>query len=140
MNPILVFIVRLLLILLAYTFVGWIVYSIFKDLRHGSVKPLPESLSPITLTSEINDEVQSKQFSISPITIGRDPANDVYIDQPTISLRHCRISFSHKQWWAEDLDSTNGSHLNNSQINTPVVLTDGDELRLGEVTLKISIN
>lgn len=140
MNPILVFVLRLLLLLLAYSFVGWVAYSIFTDLRKGSVKSGPVSFPLITLTSELEEISIPRQFSNSQLTIGRDPASDYPIDHPTISLRHCRLSFHNKQWWAEDLESTNGSYLNESQIDSPTVLTDGDDLRLGEICIKININ
>jgi pSer/pThr/pTyr-binding forkhead associated (FHA) protein len=140
MNPTLVFLLRLLLLFLAYSFVGWIIYSISTDLRKGSVKTGPVSFPPITLISELEDEPSSRQFSLPQLTIGRDPANEYYLDHPTISLRHCRLTFHHKQWWAEDLDSTNGSFLNDSQIESPIVLTDGDELRVGEIRIKINLN
>jgi hypothetical protein len=140
MNPILVFLLRLLLLLLAYSFVGWIAFSIFTDLRQGSAKSGPVSFPLITLSSQLDDHSNPKQFSMSQVTIGRDPASDYPVDHPTISLRHCRLSFHNKQWWAEDLESTNGSYLNNSQIDSPTVLTDGDELHLGEICIKIHIN
>jgi pSer/pThr/pTyr-binding forkhead associated (FHA) protein len=140
MNPILVFIVRLLLILLAYTFVGLVVTSIFTDLRKGSGKTGAASIPPITLTGSPSDENNPRQFSIPLVTLGRDPASDVCLDHPTVSLRHCRLAFHNKQWWAEDLESTNGSYLNDIQIESPIVLTDGDELRLGEIHIKININ
>ena len=140
MNPILVFLLRLLLLLLAYSFMGWIAFSIFTDLRQGSAKSVPVSFPLVTLSSQLDDHSNPKQFSMSQVTIGRDPASDYPVDHPTISLRHCRLSFHNKQWWAEDLESTNGSYLNNSQIDSPTVLTDGDELHLGEICIKIHIN
>ena len=140
MNPVLIFIIRLLLLLLAYSFVGWIIYSIFTDLRKGTADSRPVAFPPITLTSDLGEEPNPRQFSIPEVTIGRDPASDCNLDHPTISIRHCRLAFHNKQWWAEDLESTNGSFLNNSQIDSPTVLTDGDELRLGEICIKININ
>ncbi|MBG0783972.1 MAG: FHA domain-containing protein [Anaerolineaceae bacterium] len=140
MNPILVLVLRVLLLLLAYTFVGWLAHSMFTDLRKSSGKSGPVSFPLITLTSELDEASNPRQFSNSQLTIGRDPVNDFPIDHPTISLRHCRLSFHNKQWWVEDLDSTNGSFLNDSQIDSPTVLTDGDELRLGEIYIKININ
>ena len=140
MNPILVFALRLLLILLAYTFIGWLVYLIFTDLRKNAGKTGAMPVPPISLTAAVDDEPDSRQFSMPPLTIGRDPASEYCLDHPTISLRHCRLTFHHKQWWAEDLESTNGSYLNNNQIVSPAVITDGDELRLGEILIKININ
>lgn len=140
MNPILVLLLRVLLVLLAYLFIGWIGYAIFSDLRKGTSAAGPTAIPPITLVAELESETISKQFNAPQLIIGRDPASNFSLNHPTISLRHCKIAFHHKQWWAEDLDSTNGSYLNNSQINSPIVLTDGDELRLGEVFITINFN
>jgi pSer/pThr/pTyr-binding forkhead associated (FHA) protein len=40
----------------------------------------------------------------------------------------------------EDLASTNGTYLNDEPVTTPVVITHGDELRLGNLGLKIEIS
>lgn len=140
MNPVLVLIIRLLILLLTYVFVGWIVYTIFTDLRKGSLKVKPVQITPITLTTAQKEEEKSKVFTSPQITIGRDPASDYFIDHPTVSLRHCRLSFQRKQWWVDDLNSTNGSYLNDSPIVSPNVLTDGDILRLGDLCITIQFN
>ena len=43
-----------------------------------------------------------------------------------------------KSGWVEDLQSTNGTYLNEDRILTPTVLTIGDELLLGQVSIQIS--
>ncbi|MEX0587137.1 MAG: FHA domain-containing protein, partial [Pirellulales bacterium] len=42
------------------------------------------------------------------ITIGRDAANDVVLDMPTVSLRHARLLIDQEQMTLEDVGSTNG--------------------------------
>ena len=140
MSPVLVLIIRLLILILTYVFVGWIAYSIFTDLSKSSLKGKPFHITPITLTIAQNDEKASRVFTSPQITLGRDPANDYFVDHPTVSLRHCKLSFQGKQWWVEDLNSTNGSFLNDSQIESPNVLTDGDIIRLGDLCITIQFN
>jgi len=140
MNPILAFLLRLLLVLLSYMFVGWIGYTIYTDLRKGVFASDQTVIPPIILQTELDGESQSKRFTIPEITLGRNPASDFPINDETISLIHCKLSYHHKQWWVEDLDSTNGSYLNNTQIKSPVVLTNSDELRLGQVLITIDFN
>lgn len=140
MNAILLFLLRLIFILLSYIFVGWIGYSIYTDLTGRSASKKWKSIPPLTLQIEIDQEQVNKSFSIPEILIGRDPACDFPINDDTISLRHAKISFHHKQWWAEDLDSTNGSYINEILIEEPVVLTNSDHLRLGRKILSIKIN
>lgn len=140
MNPLLAFLLRLIIILLLYVFLGWIGYSIYMDLRKGTFEKEQNVIPPLTIETVAEDVALSKQFSVPDVTIGRDPANLFPLEDSTISLRHLKLTFHHHQWWAEDLESTNGSYLNGVQIESPVVLTDGDKLRLGKVLLTININ
>lgn len=140
MNAVLSFSLRLIIIVLLYVFVGWIGYSIFMELRRGVYETEKAAIPPLSLTTSVGDLVQSQQFTIPEITIGRDPANPYHLPESTISLRHLKLSFHNNQWWAEDLDSTNGSYLNDVPIESPVVLTNGDELRLGQVYVTVKIN
>ncbi|MDY6872706.1 MAG: FHA domain-containing protein [Chloroflexota bacterium] len=140
MNPLLAFFLRLIIILLLYVFLGWIGYTIFIDLRKQAFHREQRIVPPLTIETVSDDVALSKQFSVPEVIIGRDPANVFPLEDSTISLRHLKLNFHHHQWWAEDLESTNGSYLNGVKIESPVVLTDGDKLRLGKVLLTININ
>lgn len=140
MNAILVFVLRLIFVLLSYLFIGWIGYSIFMDLRGKDVRQKSQFVPPIRLKTEIDLERFEKQFTTPEIVIGRDPTCDFPLDDETISLRHTKLSFHNKQWWVEDLGSTNRTYVNDIMVEDPVVLTSGDHLRLGRKILKIQIN
>jgi len=140
MNAIIVFILRLLLILLSYAFLGWILYSILGDLKKGSLRKSADSIPPITLKAVIGDEKLTKRFRQSEIIIGRDPSVDFSIGNETISLRHCKIRYHQKQWWVEDLKSTNGTYLNNDPVTIETILANADQLRLGKIDITIYIN
>ncbi|MDY6868476.1 MAG: FHA domain-containing protein [Chloroflexota bacterium] len=140
MNAVIVFILRVVLLLLSYLFLGWIGYTIFSDLYSKNRGARNEQVPPITLHTRTDQQTLEKQFSSSAVVIGRDPACDFPINEETISLRHCKLSFHHKHWWAEDLDSTNGTTLNGHIINKPTIIANGDELGLGQLTLTIQIN
>lgn len=140
MNAILVFLLRLIFVLLSYLFIGWIGYTIFKDLNGTGFSKKTITVPPITLQTIIDQEQVRKRFLIPEIIIGRDPACDFPINDDTISLRHSKLTYHHKQWWVEDLGSTNGSYLNDTFVEDPIVLTSGDQLRLGRLILSIKIN
>jgi S1-C subfamily serine protease len=67
------------------------------------------------------------------ITIGRDPSNNVVIDDPTVSARHASITKSSTGYGLTDLGSTNGTWINGVSI-TDAEVKDGDEIRFGSVT------
>jgi pSer/pThr/pTyr-binding forkhead associated (FHA) protein len=140
MNTLLFFILRLIILLLLYLFIGWIGYTIFMNLRKSSQPASEAAVSPITLIRASEDLGEPRQFSMREFVIGRDPANPFPLEDSTVSVRHMKLSYRNQHWWAEDLESTNGSYLNGDQILTPVILTDGDELRLGQVLLTVRIH
>ncbi len=66
------------------------------------------------------------------ITIGRAPECDIQLDYPMISWHQARITATGKSWIIEDLNSTNGTALN--QIDNKIqraVLQPDDEIYLG---------
>jgi pSer/pThr/pTyr-binding forkhead associated (FHA) protein len=140
MNAILALILRIILIILAYGFVGGIGYLIYQDLSNIVQNKESITIPPMTVEFELDQESIQKTFSQREIILGRDPSCDLPLDNSTISLRHCRLAFHDKQWWVEDLDSTNGSYLNNVAIETPTVITAGDQLKLGRVLINITEN
>lgn len=50
------------------------------------------------------------------LTVGRKPDNDVVIDNPAISGHHCRLTKEGGSYYVEDLDSTNGTFVNEKKI------------------------
>jgi pSer/pThr/pTyr-binding forkhead associated (FHA) protein len=140
MNAILALVLRITLLVLTYLFVGWIGYTIYQDLRSRFYSQTDTPTSLVTLRAVLAQEPLEKQFQKPEIILGRDPDCDFILTDETISLRHCKLSFHHKQWWANDLNSTNGTLLNNNLIDAPTIITDGDEIRLGKVSVMININ
>ena len=58
-------------------------------------------------------------FTASPIRIGRSRDNDVVlpeVDSPLASARHAEIVWENGHWWIVDLESTNGTRLNGSEV------------------------
>jgi pSer/pThr/pTyr-binding forkhead associated (FHA) protein len=67
--------------------------------------------------------------------IGRDPASVVVLDAPGVSRRHARILVSEDRIVLEDLGSKNGTRLNRQPLKEPTVLSDGDVIELGGISL-----
>ena len=71
-------------------------------------------------------------------TIGRHPNCSLTISQPSVSRRHARLWFDQGVWFVEDLQSSNGTFVNNRRINR-AQLTEGDELRCGDFSLTYGV-
>jgi pSer/pThr/pTyr-binding forkhead associated (FHA) protein len=68
-----------------------------------------------------------------PVTFGRSIECDVWLNDPGMSRRHCRIvRDAHDGGWAiEDLASRNGVYVNKARISGSQHLRDGDVGRVG---------
>ena len=66
------------------------------------------------------------------ITIGRDSANTIQINDAEISRRHARMQFQGGKYVIEDGGSTNGTHVNGQRLAAPYVLKSGDVISFGE--------
>ncbi len=72
----------------------------------------------------------------STISIGRDPGNQVVIQDSQVSRQHARITPQGGLMVVEDLGSTNGTRVNGLRITGPHTLAHRDEIGLGDnVTL-----
>ena len=65
-------------------------------------------------------------------TIGRTNGNDLIISERTVSRRHARLWFDNGRWFLQDLQSANGTLLNNTKVLAPVALKDGDVINFGD--------
>jgi pSer/pThr/pTyr-binding forkhead associated (FHA) protein len=75
--------------------------------------------------------------------LGRDDRAAVWIADPGASRRHARILVDGTTAILEDLGSKNGTSCNGKSVTAPVTLQDGDEIRIGKVTLQfrsVSVN
>ncbi|HKA87322.1 MAG TPA: GGDEF domain-containing protein [Haliangiales bacterium] len=67
--------------------------------------------------------------------VGRRRDLDLPIDVDSVSRRHARFFRNGDEWWLEDLQSTNGTYVNDEQISRRR-LEDGDIVRFGEAVSK----
>ncbi len=71
--------------------------------------------------------------------IGREPPATIQIDGRGLSRHHARIQVSDGDATLEDLGSKNGTHVNGRRITIPFRLSDGDEIRLGAISLTFRV-
>ncbi len=68
--------------------------------------------------------------------IGRGRSADLILSEATISRAHAMIGFKGSKLFVQDLDSTNGTLVNGSREHQ-TELSDGDEVRMGRLVLRI---
>ena len=74
-------------------------------------------------------------------TIGRTNGNDLIISGRTVSRRHARFWFDTNRWYIADMQSANGTLVNNLRIqpNQAVLLNDGDVINFGDEIVTFNI-
>ena len=82
----------------------------------------------------INPTQGIREFTIPEggIVVGSDPANDLVIQDGTVSRRHASINRRRGLWEVVDLGSTNGVFINDRQVTAPTQISKGDEVRFGQ--------
>jgi pSer/pThr/pTyr-binding forkhead associated (FHA) protein len=91
------------------------------------------------LQSEAAD-AEAMIFRIPPgaiKTVGRAARADFIVDAALVSRLHCRLTATEDRIDVEDLQSTNGTFVNDARIERGCV-SDGDWLRVGRVELKVA--
>ncbi|MEL6108034.1 MAG: FHA domain-containing protein [Planctomycetota bacterium] len=76
------------------------------------------------------------------LLIGRDEVCDLRISEPNISRRHCLLLVHESRVLCIDLVSSNGTEVNQSQLEPgqPATLAHDDRLSLGGVELRVMIH
>jgi hypothetical protein len=73
--------------------------------------------------------------ALAATSIGRSRANDIQVDDVSVSGQHCRVRPEDGQFVLHDLKSTNGTLVNEKKV-VRHVLAEGDVIRLGETSLQ----
>lgn len=71
-----------------------------------------------------------------PVTIGRDPSNDIVLASSFVSKQHAVVRYAAGECVVEDLQSANGTKVNGQPIAVSVVRV-GDRVEIGDYTLEV---
>ncbi|MCB9833436.1 MAG: protein kinase [Planctomycetes bacterium] len=104
------------------------------------------SNKPATMTenSELNAYLvvisgpdKGRRFGLRPVSrIGRDLRLDIRPHDPEISRHHTTITFDGRGFTVEDLNSTNGTFLNEERVSGKRALKSGDIIRVGSSSMR----
>ena len=130
-------VLRITLTAMLYAFLGGALYLLWQSLKRQSEQLTAIAAPQIGLRQ--TEEDGDYRFTQAEVLIGRDPSCDCQLDDKTVSTQHARLSYHHNQWWLEDLGSRNGTFLNGEAIDGQMIVTSGDVMRCGQVTLEVEI-
>ena len=72
-------------------------------------------------------------------TIGRNSENDIVLDNADISRFHAMIIIQEGRYSIEDLNSANGTFLNESRIQGRQSLSDKDKIQIADFTIEFRV-
>jgi len=101
-----------------------------------SPNPLIQAASPACLVMIVGTEIGKRIALEQPsLVLGRSSSADVHLDLDNVSRSHATIERTKQGWILKDLDSTNGTFVNELGVRERM-LRDGDQIRIGRATLK----
>ena len=122
------------LILLLFGGIGLGAYKVF---RIGSTDHITTSMLPRKATLHVKHGPHAgKSFTLNklPCLIGRDPQNDICINDPHVISQHAQIYSERSGYYLRDLGG--GTFINGHPVKSKaVVLHPGDVVRLGKSAL-----
>ena len=144
MSPILAFFaLRLLLALLLYGFLGALLWMLWQDVRYTARVSAARSRRMgrlVILESPLPALTPGAAFPLLPVTsLGRAVTNTASIPDEAVSLEHALLHLREGQWWLEDLDSRNGTRLNETAITQATLVVPGDVISLGHIRLTMEL-
>jgi len=79
---------------------------------------------------------RTQDLKVEKTTIGRVEDNTFQIAEPSVSSHHCEVLVKGSDVVVRDLNSTNGTFINNEKI-TESALKIGQTLRLGQIEMRL---
>jgi pSer/pThr/pTyr-binding forkhead associated (FHA) protein len=89
----------------------------------------------VVLSAELSG--RACELKLDKTTIGRVDGNAFQIPHASISSHHCEVLLHGEEVIVRDLNSKNGTFINNRQITAEEALKVGQILRLGQVELRL---
>ena len=135
---------RLVATIILYIFLGLAFYLIWRDLKQAqeqqSVVLPPRTTDQLRVIAAAEGQplVVGQTLPLQPaMLLGRGPENTIVVNDANALTGQVRLSQKNGVWWLEDLDSENGTKLNNLPLSKPTPLSNGDIIEIGQVRFRL---
>jgi len=137
-----------------YLFLLWVSRSALRELRKtGAPAPEATGFHPIgpggraaatdaflVVVTGGGLQVGERFDLFGGLSIGRSGEADVRIDDRFASSVHCRLYSRGASYYVEDMNSTNGTVLNGSQLRGEAELHDLDSVKIGDTEFRLELD
>jgi two-component system, cell cycle response regulator len=101
-----------------------------------SLKPTDTQQDALVLIYPAGPNIGRKyELEGKTIVIGRDPSNDIVVSSDSVSRRHARITTEGGRRLLTDMQSTNGTYVNEDPIIAQFI-SQGDQVKVGDTIFK----
>jgi hypothetical protein len=116
--------------------------------RPEAIRPGPAAELPVPVAApdvhclEIESAELPEQLIIidgSGLKVGRSAPADLILPHKSISREHCIVGLANDELLVSDLNSTNGTYIDEARISRATVLPVGSLLRIGQIALRHSV-
>ncbi|WP_392486063.1 FHA domain-containing protein [Haloimpatiens sp. FM7315] len=130
----------IVIIAIIYVVIFFILKIMYKDVKNTGKKSLRRKKYGLEIL-EIRGSETLEIGSVIPvtgvITIGRKNDNLVQLVDAYVSGYHAKVFLKNNDCIIEDLESTNGTFVNDKKINGASYLRSGDIVQVGNSTFKV---
>ena len=99
---------------------------------------IPPHLSVVLKGVEGPSTTGSFQLTASASVVGRGEVADIRVKDPAMSRRHFQITYRNLEFRIQDLDSSNGTYRNESEVQE-YALHNGDSIVAGDSRFTFSV-
>lgn len=140
MNKVLSFIFTAVFIVILYIIIILALRVMYKDVKAGGRKKVLKSSLGLEVI-EAGENSTLKNGAIIPIkgvlTMGRKEDNVIMLDDQYVSGHHAKVYVKNSQYILEDLNSTNGTVVNGTNVKGRLYIQIGDEIKIGSLKFRV---
>ncbi len=111
--------------------------EMLEDLSEEQVRAIEALPQGSALLIAVRGQDRGARYLLDSDTVvaGRSPDSDIFLDDITVSRHHCAFQRGEGQLTVTDQGSLNGTYVNRTLTDGPVVLRAGDEVQIGKFRL-----
>lgn len=98
-------------------------------------------MEPVAVIVGVEGALSGRSFEVTTtgLRLGREPGNEVCIDDPGVSRQHARVILHNGAVWVQDAGSRNGVFVNGERVADHKTMKPGDRVSVGMHTFEMRL-